>query len=915
MYLCQWSDPDLGDAGDDFVGSDISLSLGFVYNSKTLDSEFRKFALAPPAAGYDFLQGPIIPAPGDSAVFDLKYKKDFRNLPMTSFIYFGGTYTDPPFTSSGAIQWYQMFRGLPPTPQGPPDPDPLINPSTGLVTPFWLSGDPVAKTGWLDKTPGDRRLLLNSGPFTMALGDTQELVSAVIAGVGSDYLSSVSVLKFYDKSTQAAYNNLFDLPKPPPAPKVTVVELENGIVLDWGIDQAAVKATEESNSKGYVFEGYNVYQFPSATAPLSSAKKVANYDLITDPSTISQEEFDESSGQILVKPVQLGKNSGLARYLYITRDELRSKPLINGQQYYFAVSAYNFNPSDKVVAKSFESNTNVFTITPHSPNPGVVLPYNINDTLSLASDMVVGNNDGVVGITVFNPTLQVGSTYDVWYGGSGASTRTYTIVKNISGSTDYATVTATMLPADTASAIKTSKGSGIFTINDAKNLVTYSKINIASLSGPITAAHIHVGAAGVNGSVVHPFSIVNNSILDNTWSIPDSLVDEFISGNLYVNIHTALRPGGEIRGQIADGLFPRKIIASPTAVLPKLTTYEENRAPSEGVAFYVSPAPLGAKSAVQSAPTTGPIVNVANPEKTYSIVGPLSAWAGDRQTESIYEIRFTPGDSNYAVTLPRGLTSVSPPDAKYNKVPFAIYRDTTRIWPIITTTPSETLWNVDPLNGLVNGKPLFDLITGVADTVDGAGNNISYYRTLTKNAQGKNVPNNSNVIKGRLINGVNWVLKNISFVNEKADGNPPADGTTIRVTMNKSIKIGDVRRFTLKAIDLASVPASKAEVSKVNVFPNPYYAVNTSERTRQARYVTINHLPKKATIRVFNLAGSLVTTIEKDSPSQFAEWNLTNHKGLPVASGIYLLHIDMGDLGVKILKSAIIMEQQFLDNY
>jgi hypothetical protein len=91
--------------------------------------------------------------------------------------------------------------------------------------------------------------------------------------------------------------------------------------------------------------------------------------------------------------------------------------------------------------------------------------------------------------------------------------------------------------------------------------------------------------------------------------------------------------------------------------------------------------------------------------------------------------------------------------------------------------------------------------------------------------------------------------------------------------------------------------------------------VNTSELRREARFVTINHLPKVATIRIFNLAGSLVNTIRKDSPSQFATWNLTNHKGLPVASGIYLIHVDMGSLGVKILKSAIIMEQQFLDNY
>jgi len=50
-------------------------------------------------------------------------------------------------------------------------------------------------------------------------------VSSLIAGLGSDRISSVSVMKFYDKTAQAAYDNLFDLPKPPPAPTVTATEL------------------------------------------------------------------------------------------------------------------------------------------------------------------------------------------------------------------------------------------------------------------------------------------------------------------------------------------------------------------------------------------------------------------------------------------------------------------------------------------------------------------------------------------------------------------------------------------------------------------------------------------------------------------------------------------------------------------
>lgn len=212
MYITHWSDPDLGIASDDYVGCDTTLSLGYVYNANDVDSSYQKFSLAPPSFGYDFLQGPIVPGSAtDTAVFDLKFRKGYKNLPMTSFVYFaaGGVYSDPPHTANGAIQWYNMMRGLPPTPQGPPAPPRLINPVTGLATSFWLSGEPVAKTGWIDGTldvPGDRRMLQTSGPFTMAVGDTQEIVVGAIGGSGSSRLESISKLKENDKNIQGRYS-------------------------------------------------------------------------------------------------------------------------------------------------------------------------------------------------------------------------------------------------------------------------------------------------------------------------------------------------------------------------------------------------------------------------------------------------------------------------------------------------------------------------------------------------------------------------------------------------------------------------------------------------------------------------------------------------------------------------------------
>jgi len=106
------------------------------------------------------------------------------------------------------------------------------------------------------------------------------------------------------------------------------------------------------------------------------------------------------------------------------------------------------------------------------------------------------------------------------------------------------------------------------------------------------------------------------------------------------------------------------------------------------------------------------------------------------------------------------------------------------------------------------------------------------------------------------------------------------------------------------------------DVEKINVFPNPYYGVNPQEINKYERFVTINHLPDFATIRIFNLAGQLVRTIEKTTPGQFERWDLLTDSGLPVASGLYIIYVDMPELGrTKILKAAVIQEQQILDRY
>jgi len=216
MYVAQWSDPDLGDATDDFVGCDTLLSLGYVYNGRTVDNNFQSYGLVPPAVGFDFFQGPMVKGVStDTAIFDFKYRPGYHNLPMTSFNFFinqNPLYEDPVNADyQGTVQWYRLMKGLIGS-----NGIQYTNPVTNRPTPFVLSGDPVAGTGWIDGTiagPGDRRMAMSSGPFTMMPGDTQEVVVANLASRGADYLSSITALKTDDKVAQRVYNSLFrDLP-------------------------------------------------------------------------------------------------------------------------------------------------------------------------------------------------------------------------------------------------------------------------------------------------------------------------------------------------------------------------------------------------------------------------------------------------------------------------------------------------------------------------------------------------------------------------------------------------------------------------------------------------------------------------------------------------------------------------------
>ena len=145
----------------------------------------------------------------------------------------------------------------------------------------------------------------------------------------------------------------------------------------------------------------------------------------------------------------------------------------------------------------------------------------------------------------------------------------------------------------------------------------------------------------------------------------------------------------------------------------------------------------------------------------------------------------------------------------------------------------------------------------------------------------------------------------------------PADGTIFRFISNKSNQPDDVFAFSTAGLDPTSSDAlAKDDIKKINVFPNPYFGANVEEVQPLVHFVRFTHLPKTGvTLRIYNLAGDLVRTIEHDNNTQFEEWNLQNTFDIPVASGMYIVHVDCGELGEKILKLALILPEERLRAY
>ena len=112
--------------------------------------------------------------------------------------------------------------------------------------------------------------------------------------------------------------------------------------------------------------------------------------------------------------------------------------------------------------------------------------------------------------------------------------------------------------------------------------------------------------------------------------------------------------------------------------------------------------------------------------------------------------------------------------------------------------------------------------------------------------------------------------------------------------------------YSFGTADLATIKGapdvSKNALDLINVVPNPYFSYSAYESNTLDNIVKITNLPQNCVISIYTVNGTLIRRFQKDDPKTSLDWDLKNQRNVPIASGLYLIHVNVPDVGEKIVK-------------
>ena len=748
--------------------------------------------------------------------------------------------------------------------------------------------------------PADRRFVMSAGPFTLEPGDVQDIVYGIqwartISSTSRNpRIASLRQLEFENVIVQGAFNSNFNIPRPPDAPVVEVTELDGRVILTWSnpvnsnnylgsYEVVSPFAELGAPDDTYNFEGFRILQFDNLldTDP-AGADELAVLDIPNGVGTILDNVIDPNSGEVVTNVIVGGGDEGVRNYYVIEN-------LINSTQYTFGVQAYAYNEFSsplKVYASPMTLGTNLIQAIPSMHDPrdgGLDLLSGIGDPIDF--DLGGPFSDGEIFVEVLNPRAVTGDQYRVHIlermGDEPCTTDTVEVDKNT-----YLTFTITNL------------GTG---------QVVFDPDDFAADSGRPAC---FVGGGGL------------------------AATDQFYIDGLLISVDPKLGAGS-----YADGASIVEVQYGSTLTCeadPSLTGCEayggqeiwQNLTPSHGDYYMSSGAGDG---------------DISTLLRYFEAAAPFD-----------YEMRFTENcatsgncfgahgfTDNVISSVPyeiwqTGIATPDDPDDDIRMVPFIFENpDTFPEWQYGTSQnnwPDDSTHLVSDLTYFMypdrdNGYDLFHV---AAVGFGGAG--AIYDRTADGDDLIDQDPFNGGDC-GAQGYYANHCYRNQFFINNgggsgfiypigrtvlgdlAGDMTPPPVGTVIRFITEKPATAENFFTFDTAPFaesgDNAAIAESALEL--IGIVPNPYRARSVYETGSTERIARFVNLPETATIRIFTLAGTLIRTLEKTNPSTILDWNLTTESGLPIASGLYLIHIEVPGVGETVLKFGVIQRRTVLD--
>jgi len=746
-YLAPAGDSDIGNATNDhnaFYSVNPSLNLAFQF---TEDEAGYTGVI-----GFDFLESPVVKTKEDSLMVYQKtgvQRRVGEQIGLTTFRNWV-IENDPP---NGPARYDFMAAGV--------------------------------RDG--DNGPGDKRLLMATGPFTMAPNDTARVVVCALIAPGkgnpiqgdvqtNGYLDSLINLDIF---AQSVYDNNFNAPKPPDAAVVKAYGINKGVVVTW---DTTAEASVDTLSGGEDFLGYRVYRSRTQAGP---------WKLLAD--------FSKNSSNFAHQFIDIGSDT--------------STGLINNVDYYYYVSSYD----EGDIVQNIPS-----LETPSVPNVNTVRVQPLG---------ALAGNDVKVGS--FNTSSNLGSIRNVRI----EITDQQRMNQLLSGHP----ITITMQPSNSGTAYSI----GI-TVKDT----------VGNFSSSLTFTP---------GLEVNP--------AEGTYANDTTIFGVYRSAQLFHSFRL-----------VFDYSFIQR----------------KNKFKYDTATVTVGDANVA-------------LVRLGTSKTVLDSVAPIPVNSQINLGEATFRVEFLPGGVERM--------KIRPADTDSQNVPYLLLR-------ITNLTTGEVLVADSGSADAPYGK--YSLSTLVYKSTNGVRSWIAeknwtnrYYIATAYS----NNPNDTGFFAHKLsLNGQTIAIDPYSTSGFKKIGIAPTQYSWQRVPVNpivRDFEVGD--QFTAKFVGgiagtngASALPSpgarlnattSSAQVTKytkeildqIKIVPNPYIISHISQVTTDVPKLYFNHLPPKCKIRIFNIAGDLIRTIDHNNGTSQEVWDLLSDGRQKVASQLLIAHIETPD-GASILK-------------